>query len=216
MPGETDTTATDAGQEVPEGTEQQESAQSATQQGSSDSTSEKDTDATDWKEQYEKQQKFARKNEERAKANKAEADKQAAMLAKVLETLGVETDGKPDPQKVAEQLTQERDKAAAQARQTTVELAVFKAAGKLSADPDALLDSRAFAKEVADLDPASDSFGDDVTAAIKGAVKANPKFAIPEPQPAARSGSEMSGAPEKTTTKRPTSLSGAVTAAYRT
>ncbi|WP_406014330.1 hypothetical protein OG520_22165 [Streptomyces sp. NBC_00984] len=71
------------------------------------------------------------------------------------------------------QLTQQLTESQAQARQTAVELAVYRTARAAGADPDALLDSRAFAASLADTDP-SDT--DAITAAIKAAVQANPKL----------------------------------------
>jgi hypothetical protein len=72
---------------------------------------------------------------------------------------------------------EERDRAVAQARQTAVELAVYRSSSGAGADASALLDSRAFLTQVADLDPTAADFGDKVAAAIKAAIKANPKLA---------------------------------------
>jgi hypothetical protein len=85
------------------------------------------------------------------------------------------------------------------ARQTQVELAVYKSAGKHGGDPDALLDSRGFAQAIAKLDPASPEFAASVEKAVKEAVEANPKLAAKAVEPAKPAvpagGAPMDGAP---------------------
>ncbi|MER6894506.1 hypothetical protein, partial [Amycolatopsis sp. NPDC000740] len=75
-------------------------------------------------------------------------------------------DDKADPAKLAEQVTAEQQRA----RAAAVELAVFKSAGPLGADPTALTDSRAFLSAVEKLDHAAADFADKVGAAITKAV----------------------------------------------
>ncbi len=112
----------------------------------------------------------------RTKAAAAEAA-QAETLSKIAVALGLKTDDKPDPAKLTEQLT-----AAQQAqRSALVELAVYKAAGKHSGDPVAILDSRAFLASVTDLDPSGSDFTAKVDAAIKAAVDGNPKLKATAP-----------------------------------
>lgn len=108
----------------------------------------------------------------RTKATAAET-KQTETLAAIAKALGLgPADETPDPAKLTEQL------GAAQTAQRTalVELAVFKAAAAHSADPAALLDSRAFLASVTDLDPSGSDFNAAVDAAIKAAVDGNPKL----------------------------------------
>lgn len=122
----------------------------------------------------EKWKTFSRKHEKDAKAN-AEAAQAAAtnkdMLAKVAAALGLDSGDKgPDAAAITAQLETAKAQATAQAREN----AVLRAAGRLGADGDALLDSRAFLAAIGDLDPA------DATAigeAIAAAVKANPRYA---------------------------------------
>lgn len=76
----------------------------------------------------------------------------------------------------AEQLTAQVTEAQQAARQSAVELAVYKAASPHQGDPLALLDSRAFLAKVADLDPAAADFQTKVSDAIKTAVTENPKL----------------------------------------
>lgn len=87
--------------------------------------------------------------------------------------IDVDGDGKPDPDKLAADLTAAQDIA----RMRSVELAVYRAAGDKNAEPAALLDSRTFLDSVADLDPSAQDFqtrlGDKITAAIQN----NPRLA---------------------------------------
>lgn len=103
--------------------------------------------------------------------------------------LGLVKDDEPaDPQ----QLTRQLADAQAKARETAVELAVYRAAGEAGADPDALLDSRKFADAVANLDPAD---RDAIGKAIRDAVEADQRLAAKQPTGPARGGAEFNGAP---------------------
>ncbi|MGW5409019.1 hypothetical protein [Streptomyces spiralis] len=154
-----------------------------------------------------------------------DAKKQAAQEAKdnVLKEIGkllgfVKDDGPPDPAKLAEQITAkdttiaERD---ATIRTKEVELAVWARADKLAARAGALLDSRSFLRDIADLDPSAKGFTTALDDAIKAAVKDNPAFAAA--QSAGKSGGDLSGGTgEGKAKKRSSSLSGAVGAHYQT
>lgn len=118
--------------------------------------------------------------------------------------LGLKKGEELDPAKLAAQL----DSAQTAERDSKVELAVYRTAGKHGGDPDALLDSRAFLAAVKELDPKAADFAAKVEAAIKDTVAANPKLKA-QPAGSARSGGDMPGGPGKTST-RPTSLHAAV------
>ncbi|QGZ53361.1 hypothetical protein GPZ77_34595 (plasmid) [Streptomyces sp. QHH-9511] len=142
----------------------------------------------------------AKRQEAEQKAEKQQAD----LMKKVAAAFGLETDeGKPPtPEELAKQLADEQARTKASedtARQTQVELAVYKTAGKHGGDPDALLDSRGFAKAIAQLDPTSSTFDADVAKAVKDAVEANPKLAAhkpADPKPAVPAGgAPMGGTP---------------------
>lgn len=133
-------------------------------------------------------------------ADKAERTKQMDALAIAL---GLKSgDEPPDPAKLAEELRAARTQAEADIaqrdtsiRQSQVELAVLRNAGRYGGNGDALLDSRSFMGKVSGLDPAADSFGDDLAEAIKAAVEAGPRYKAAgngaKPAPAvARSGGE--------------------------
>lgn len=81
-------------------------------------------------------------------------------------------DTPPDAAALASQVAQEREAA----RAARVELAVYRTAPTHQGDPAALLDSRSFLANVADLDPTAEDFTSKVDAAIKAAVDANPKL----------------------------------------
>ncbi|CAM5332140.1 MULTISPECIES: hypothetical protein [Streptomyces] len=166
---------------------------------------------TNWQAEAEKWKAQARKHEDRSKSTNSELQRQAALLAKLAEKAGIELDdGKADPDKLAQQLTASQTKA----RQSAVELAVYRAASKHSADPEALLDSRGFLKQVDDLDPEADDFATKVGDAIKSAVESNPKLkSATAPAPPARSGTELAGRGEGA--RKPTNLADAVAARLR-
>ncbi|MFE9906418.1 hypothetical protein [Streptomyces achromogenes] len=132
-----------------------------------------------------------------AKKNAAEEAK-AELVQQMGRALGLIKDDKdeaPDPAK----LTAEIERATAAHRETAIELAVYRSAGKHGADPEALTDSRTFLKSIADLDPADEEFAKKVGAAIKQAVADNPKLKAASAPP--RSSSDFSGSSEKPTTK---------------
>lgn len=144
---------------------------------------------------------------------KAKADAKAAKerVDAILKAAGLTPDGKTDPAEQLKAAAAERDKATAQARDTAIELAVYKAAGKAGGDPDAVLDSRGFLASVSELDPAAADFSDKVTAAIKAAVKANPKLAAtPAGQGPGKQGVDHAGAGGQKS--KPKNLAAAVTA----
>ncbi|MEU0589984.1 hypothetical protein [Streptomyces ardesiacus] len=132
-------------------------------------------------------------------------DDQDTLMKRVAKAFGLETDEEkpPTPEELAQQLEDARGETKASreaARQTQVELAVYKTAGKHGGDPDALLDSRTFAKAIAKLDPSAADFDEQVGKAVKTAVDGNSKLAAKtpepkEPDPAPAGGAPMDGAP---------------------
>lgn len=172
---------------------------------------------TDWK-------ALARKHEERAKENKKAADAATAtqaatanQLEQISVLLGLKKGEEIDPEKLKEQLTGERDKAAAEATEARRELAVFKAADKAKANTSELLDSLSFRKAVAELDPADKGFEGEVLALAKQAVKDNPtKFGRADAKPDKRSTTADAMNGGKGTGPRPTSLHAALEARHET
>lgn len=117
----------------------------------------------------------ARDGEKAAKqALKAEKDRVAA----ILKAAGLAPDGKEDPTEQLKAAAAERDKALASARDNAVDLAVYRYAAKPNSgiNADAVLDSRKFRSDIADLDPSAADFADKVEAAAKAALKANPSL----------------------------------------
>ncbi|MFD5682191.1 hypothetical protein [Streptomyces bacillaris] len=124
----------------------------------------------------------------RTTAKKAAADEARAEivqeLGKALGLIKDEKDTPPDPAA----LTAKIEQATAAHRETAVELAVYRGAGKHGADPDALTDSRAFLTSIKGLDPSDEGFGKAVSAAIKKAVEDNPKLKVGTPAPDSSAG----------------------------
>ena len=148
-------------------------------------------------------EKAKREAAEKAAEQKAK-EQQDDLLKKVAAAFGLDTGAEkpPTPEELTQKLAEEQARTKAsddRARQTQVELAVYRSAAKHGGDPDALLDSRGFANAVAKLDPSSESFGADVEKAVKAAVEANPKLGVvkpAEPKPAVPAGgAPMGGAP---------------------
>ena len=123
--------------------------------------------------------------------------------------MGLAPDEPPTAEQLTEQLnatTAERDAQQQRARQTAVELAVFRAAAAEQVDGNALLDSRAFVSALDGLDPSAPDFGQQVKDAIANAAEANPRYKIEPPAPATppppapptvpKSGSEFGAPPQ--------------------
>ena len=115
---------------------------------------------------------------------KADQEAQRQAFAKAL---GLVSDEPPTAEQLAEQLNAtkaERDAQQQRARQTAVELAVFRAAAAEQVDGNALLDSRQFVAALDGLDPSADTFGQQVKEAIAAAAEANPRYKLTPPAPA--------------------------------
>ncbi|MFI5987839.1 hypothetical protein ACIBEA_44190 [Streptomyces sp. NPDC051555] len=110
---------------------------------------------------------------------------------------------------VADRDTQLAD-AASQLRTAQVELAAYKAAGAEGARADRLLNSRAFVEAVAPLDPADAKFGEQLVAAIKAAVEADPDLYRAAPATPGRGGAEFNSAPAAD--RKPANLHDAIAA----
>lgn len=118
---------------------------------------------------------------------KTAAERAAQEMAdKVGALLGLKPDLNPDV--LAQSLAQSQQEAAQRAR----ELAVYKAAGVVGADPTKLLDSNSVMSAIADIDAADPAA---LTAAIKAAVAANPYLKAAQAAPA--SGTPLAGSGEQ-------------------
>ena len=133
---------------------------------------------------------------------KAAEDARNELTQSIGKALGLIKDEgeKPDPAKLTQQITE----TAAAAKQAQTELAVYKAANKQGANADALLDSRKFLANIADLDPTDAKA---ITKAIEDAVKDNPTFKTV--QVAGTSGANFTGGSGESA-KKPTSLEDAI------
>lgn len=148
----------------------------------------------------------AKEVSDRLAAFEAAQDQQRKAFAKAL---GLAPDEPPTPEQLTEQLNStraERDAEQQRARQTAVELAVFRQAAAQQVDGNALLDSRAFVTALDGLDPAAADFNQRVTEAINVAAERNPLYKLtpptpPTPAPPApptvpKSGAEFSAPPQ--------------------
>lgn len=114
-------------------------------------------------------------------------------------------DDKPDPAKLAEQLTAKDN----ELRTLRVERAAEQAARKAGGDPDALLDSRAFAESLGQLDPTDKGFAAALDALVAETLDARPQYRASGQAPA-RSGAPIPGGSGGS--KRATNLTDAVAA----
>jgi hypothetical protein len=120
----------------------------------------------------------ARQHEDRAKGNHEEVTRQGQALALIAEKLGLDLEGKPDPEKLQAAL----ESSQRQHRSTAAELAVYRAASAAGADADALLDSRAFMASIEGIDPAAADYRQQVKDAATAFAEANPRYksAVPD------------------------------------
>jgi hypothetical protein len=143
-------------------------------------------------------QQEIRKTRNEAAANRAKAKEHADALAALQTTSQARLDAiartlglKPE-EATPEQIMAQRDAAntlaeanAQRARETAVELAVFRTATAAQVNGNALLDSRAFVATLDGLDPSAADFAQRVNDAITAAVEANPSWKLAAPAPAA-------------------------------
>lgn len=163
----------------------QQGGQSGGQQGTSNGGAQDVKDLPDWAQKLIRDTR-AEAASHRTKATEAETAKQSSLDA-IAKALGLKKD-EADPAKLAEQLTGKDN----ELRQSKVELAVHRLAGKHGGNPDALLDSRSFLTSVKDLDPSGKDFTQAVESAIKDAVKANASLKAAPAGPAV-SGGDFTG-----------------------
>ncbi|MEU9606393.1 hypothetical protein [Streptomyces sp. NPDC048057] len=134
----------------------------------------------------------------RAEQAATERDELRAALDSVNKALNPDAEAEQDPSKLAAAVAdrdKQLDQVATELRAARVELAAYKAAGEQGARADRLLNSRAFADALAQLDPADAKFGEQLVAAIKSAVEADPDLYRATPAGPARGGGEFNGAP---------------------
>lgn len=145
---------------------------------------------------------------------KDEQAKTAETLAAIGKALGLDADKPPDPEQLQAQIAERDGQLEARdaaIRQQAVELAALRAAPKLGANPDALLDSRSFVATLESLDPAADDFAASLDEAITKALEANPTL---QATPGGRRGPKQG--PQGDPSHRAGSLMGAVNARLQT
>ncbi|MFI5852275.1 hypothetical protein ACIA7R_31370 [Micromonospora chalcea] len=148
---------------------------------------------------------------EDAKKAKAESKAKDERIAAILKAAGLTPDGKTDPAEQLKAAAAERDKAQQKLRDKSLRLSVREYADKAGVDPTATLDSSAFRESVAELDPDADDYDDQVLAAMKKALKANPRLAADTgTKGAGKQGADHSGAGGQKS--KPKTLEEAITA----
>ena len=149
---------------------------------------------------------------QRTTAKERTATETRAEIARTLaEALGVPHDeegGEDDEVEDIQALTSQVEDITHAETQARRELAVYRAAHSVNADPDLLLDSRSFLSHVSDIDPDD---GDGIVEAVKDAVKNNPAFRSPQAGGATRA-DHAPGGQDSTT---PLNVSDAVASYYR-
>jgi hypothetical protein len=131
-------------------------------------------------------------------AQAAAEGERTRQMDKLAEALGLKP-GEATP----EQIAAERDAAharaetaSAHARTTSIELAAFRAAASLQADPNKVLDSRAFVATLEGLDPADPAFAQLVSDKVAAALESNPAWRVaPAAAPAAPAQAAVPGQP---------------------
>ncbi|MFF0744208.1 hypothetical protein ACFYVL_27800 [Streptomyces sp. NPDC004111] len=152
---------------------------------------------------------------QRAEQAATERDELRAALDAVTKALNPNGgEAEQDPAKLAAAVA-ERDRLLAEhadeLRSARVELAIARAAADQGARGDRLLNSRSFLASVAGLNPLDKGFDEQLVAAIKSAVDADPDLYRAAPQGPPRSGAEFNGAPDGEQ-RRPASLHDAIAA----
>lgn len=118
---------------------------------------------------------------------------QQSQMDAIAKALGLKSDDTPpDPEALTAQVQAEQ----AKARESAVQLAVYRNAAANEANPDLLLDSASFLRSVSEVDPTD---GAAVSAAIKAAVEANPVFkaSTTPPAPSFPGGPRTPAAPQR-------------------
>jgi hypothetical protein len=124
----------------------------------------------------------------KSNGNGQEPDTGAVVLAELAKLLGVKNGS-------TQQQSQETDSDAQanEVKTAKVERALIRVAGTAGANPDALLDSRSFLEEIADLDPADPEFRKDLLESVKTAVRENPSLRIQGKKAPGKSGGDLGG-----------------------
>lgn len=143
-------------------------------------------------------------------AAKAERDQLVQTLGKALGFVKDEDAAKVNEQELTSKLTEAQQTA----RDNAANLVVWQNATALGVDPAALTDSRSFAAAIAKLDPTDPKFVDDVKAAAKASLQANPKLAAAPGAPRRAGVGLPGGAGDAGKGRASISLEDAVAAAY--
>lgn len=125
---------------------------------------------------------------------------------------GDSTDGEQDPAAQVSQLTEQVQNLTTTNQQLQASLLVHELASEASANPVALLDSRRFAEQLADMDASAEDYRAQVLEAMKDAVSKNTAYR--SGQGSSRGGSELNGDQREQTKRRPAGLAAAIGGHY--
>jgi len=153
----------------------------------------------DYKAERTKRQALEKSLAELKQANDQRVSQDAERNKALARFLGIDVDETPDPEKLAADLKAAQaevqaatTKAQARERELVVELQLMRQAAKHGANPELLADSRSFMSKLAGLDPAGETFGEDLGDLIKAAVESNPAYKL-TPAPAAGGSGDQGG-----------------------
>ena len=150
------------------------------------------------------------RNRTNAKENAANEARQdiAQTIAKALGLQPDDNDEQPDPAVQVQTLTAQIEETKTRAEQAALELAIYRSATGAGANPDALLDSRAFMTTIAQIDPTDPEA---VKTAITEAVQNNPNLRALQ----ASGPNRIDHTPGGSSHAEPKSLNEALSARYR-
>lgn len=150
------------------------------------------------------------RNRTNAKENAANEARQdiAQTIAKALGLQPDDSDEQPDPAVQVQTLTAQIEETKTRAEQAALELAIYRSATGAGANPDALLDSRAFMTNIAQIDPTDPEA---VKTAITEAVQNNPNLRALQ----ASGPNRIDHTPGGSSHAEPKSLNEALSARYR-
>jgi hypothetical protein len=148
---------------------------------------------TDWKAEAEKWKGLARKHEDRAKQNEAAKTAEADRVAAILKAAGIETE-ESDPVKALETTRTANQTLAEENRSLKLQIAIASAAGKHGADQSLLVPVLTHSGKLSNLDPASDTFAQELDTIVKAEVTANPKLRSAAAFPDLKQGNQGQGA----------------------
>lgn len=123
-----------------------------------------------------------RRTDNTAAVQQAQEQAQQDLVARLAGALGITQEGE-DNAPTVDDLTAELEQSQQTQRQQAVEFAAWQQAGELGVDPKALINQVSFQQATKDLDPSSETFSDDLKAAIEAEKTASPYIVVTQQTP---------------------------------